>query len=526
MSFTRTVTPDDLARLSAARDEADRAYNEALQLIDRSRIQAEVAMPHPPPRFDEDRITPINEQWPILGQNGPAAIPGLNEGGWKGRLATFVWRMVGPIFERQQSFNAQLVDHINRNVTHHREVHASISSTIQCLSDQVDALRKFELLLIWYFQKLTVFINANDLEHATLGRRVTEDAREIVDILDHRTVGLGGAVSGVSDELLKRWESMLARERRFEGKVSALTAAHDEVRGTLAVVHQTGLTLKRELEKLRAVSATAATQAGTPVGVIPPAAVSAPTAAVVAGSAAPGGAGSRMATSIDSYKYVGFEDRFRGSQELIRARQIEYLPYFAGAADVLDIGCGRGEFLELLREKGISGRGLDVNHEMVEVCLSRGLDATEGDALSYLQQQPDASLGGLIALQVVEHLDPGYLMEMLDVAYHKLRPGSHIILETINVASWYAFFSSYIRDLTHVRPIHPDTLSYLLSASGFQRVNVRYSAPFPEDGKLQPFPVIGGAMPGPEADVFNANVDKLNALLFTNLDYAAIGVRM
>jgi SAM-dependent methyltransferase len=529
MSFERTVTPDDLTRLSAAREEANRAYNEALQLIDRSRIQETVAMPHPPPRFDEDRITPINEQWPILGSgktDGAAAIPELSAGGWKGRLAGFVWRMVGPIFERQQSFNAQLVDHINRNITHHRELHASISSTIQALSDQVEALRKFELLLVWYFQKLTVFINANDLENATLGRRITEDAREIVDILDHRTVGLGGAVSGVSDELLKRWESMLARERRFESKVSALTAAHDEVRGTLAVVHQTGLTLKRELERLRAVSTTAAsTPTGTaaaPVGVIPPAAattVSAPTTA-------PGGAGSRMATSIDSYKYVGFEDRFRGSQELIRARQIEYLPYFAGASDVLDIGCGRGEFLELLREKGVSGRGLDVNHEMVEVCLARGLDAVEGDALSYLQQQPDASLGGLIALQVVEHLEPGYLMEMLDVAYHKLRPGSHVILETINVASWYAFFSSYIRDLTHVRPIHPDTLSYLLSASGFQRVNVRYSAPFPEDGKLQPFPTIGGGTPGPEGDVFNANVDKLNALLFTNLDYATIGVRL
>jgi 2-polyprenyl-3-methyl-5-hydroxy-6-metoxy-1,4-benzoquinol methylase len=525
MSFTRTITPDDLARLSAAREEADRAYSEALQLIDRSRIQDAVAMPHPPPRFDEDRITPINEQWSILGPQtgkteGAAAIPGLNEGGWKGRLAGFVWRMVGPIFERQQAFNAQLVDHINRNVTHHRELHASIASTIQCLSDQVEALRKFELLLIWYFQKLTVFINANDVETSTLGRRITEDAREIVDILDHRTVGLGGAVSGVSDELLKRWESMLARERRFEGKVSALTAAHEEVRSTLAVVHQAGLTLKRELERLRTVSAApaAATAAAPPVGVIPPAGAPA--------SAAPGGAGSRIATSIDSYKYVGFEDRFRGSKELIRARQIEYLPYFQGASDVLDIGCGRGEFLELLREQGVTGRGLDVNHEMVEVCLARGLDVAEGDALSYLQQQPDGSLGGLIALQVVEHLEPGYLMEMLDAAYHKLRPGSHVILETINVASWYAFFSSYIRDLTHVRPLHPDTLSYLLTASGFQRVSVRYSAPFPQDEKLQPFPSIGGASPGPEADVFNANVDKLNSLLFTNLDYAAIGVRL
>ena len=525
--FTRTVTPEDLARLSAAREEADREYNEALQLIDRSRIQDVVAMPAPPPRYDEHQINPINEQWPILGQGGAAAIPGMNAGGWKGRLAGFVWRMVGPIFERQQSFNAQLVDHVNRNITHHREIYASIASTIQCLSDQVEALRKFELLLIWYFQKLTVFINANDLETSTVGRRITEDAREIVDILDHRTVGLGGAVSGVSDELLKRWESMLARERRFEGKVSALSAAHEEVRSTLAVVHQAGLTLKRELERLRAVSASAA--AAPPVGVIPPAAAPAAASASVpdtAHRAVPGGAGSRIATSIDSYKYVGFEDRFRGSPELIRARQIEYLPYFKGASDVLDIGCGRGEFLELLRENGVTGRGLDVNHEMVEVCLARGLNVAEGDALSYLQQQPDGALGGLIALQVVEHLEPSYLMEMLDVAYHKLRPGSHVILETINVASWYAFFSSYIRDLTHVRPLHPDTLSYLLTASGFQRVSVRYSAPFPQDEKLQPFPAVGAATPGPEADVFNANVDKLNALLFTNLDYAAIGVRL
>ena len=75
MSFERTVTPDDLTRLSAAREEADRAYNEALQLIDRSRIQEAVAMPHPPPRFDEHQITPINEQWPILGPKPETARP-------------------------------------------------------------------------------------------------------------------------------------------------------------------------------------------------------------------------------------------------------------------------------------------------------------------------------------------------------------------------------------------------------------------------------------------------------------------
>jgi SAM-dependent methyltransferase len=523
--FTRTVSPEDLARLKSAREEADRAYTEALQLIDRSRIQAPVEIPHPPPRFDEFQITPINELWPILNGAAPPAT-----GGWKGKLTAFVWRIVAPIFERQQMFNAQLVDHINRNVTHHRELHASISSTIAVLGDQVGALEKFELLLVWYFQKLTVFIDNRDAENTGLGRRITEDAREIVDILEHRTLGLGGAVSGVSDELLKRWESMLARERRFDAKVNALTAAHEEVRSTLAVVHQAGLTLKRELERLRASAAAAEAAA---VGTLPhagavPAVPAVPgvlpprTDGGAARTGAPGGAGTTIASSIDSYKYVGFEDRFRGSQADIRARLTEYLPFFQGASDVLDIGCGRGEMLDLLREHGISARGLDVNHEMVEVCRSRGLDVAEGDALAYLASQPDGSIGGLLAAQVVEHLEPGYLLELLDVAYHKLRPGAHLILETINAACWYAFFSSYIRDITHVRPLHPETLSYLLTASGFQKVSVKYSAPFPEGEKLQPYPFAGG----PEADVFNGNVDKLNALLFTYLDYAAIGVRL
>jgi O-antigen chain-terminating methyltransferase len=111
-------------------------------------------------------------------------------------------------------------------------------------------------------------------------------------------------------------------------------------------------------------------------------------------------------------------------------------------------------------------------------------------------------------------------MQMLDVAYHKLRPGSRIVLETINPACWFAFFSSYIRDITHVRPLHPDTLSYLLTASGFQRVAVRYEAPYPAHEKLQPI-----ASDGPTAEIFNANVEKLNGLMFTYLDYAAIGER-
>jgi O-antigen chain-terminating methyltransferase len=161
------------------------------------------------------------------------------------------------------------------------------------------------------------------------------------------------------------------------------------------------------------------------------------------------------------------------------------------------------------------------------MCRGKGLEAETGDALAYLRGLPDASLGGLFAAQVVEHLEPRYLAQLLDAAFEKLRPGAPIVLETINPACWFAFFESYIRDLTHVRPVHPDTLKYLLVATGFQHVEVRYRAPYPESEKLQKLAAAGGK-PVAVADLvetLNANVEKINRLLFTYLDYAAIGRR-
>ena len=250
-------------------------------------------------------------------------------------------------------------------------------------------------------------------------------------------------------------------------------------------------------------------------------------------------AGSRRspATShplLDDYKYVGFEDRFRGSDEDIRAKLRAYLPVFAGASDVLDVGCGRGEFLALLQAEGVRAAGVDANHEMVAVAREHGLDVAESDALDHLESMPDGSLGGLMAAQVVEHLDPGYLMRLLATAFHKLRPGAPIVIETINPACWLAFFSSYLRDFTHVRPMHPETLQYLLQASGFGGVSIRYSAPVPDHMKMQPINLPAGTLAAADpasralvdtARVANANAAILNNLLFSYLDYAAIGHR-
>ena len=172
---------------------------------------------------------------------------------------------------------------------------------------------------------------------------------------------------------------------------------------------------------------------------------------------------------------------------------------------------------------------------MVTAARERGLDAVRADARAYLDAQPDGSLGGIVATQVVEHLEPSYLMRLLDAAARTLRPGAPIVLETINPACWLAFFSSYIRDFTHVRPVHPETLQYLLRASGFERVAIHYSAAVPDHMKMKTIDLPAAVLASSDtasqalaglAHTLNANAVVLNNLMFTHLDYAAIGYRM
>ena len=239
--------------------------------------------------------------------------------------------------------------------------------------------------------------------------------------------------------------------------------------------------------------------------------------------------------SAPEHIYVAFEDEFRGSDRAIAEKVRTYLPIFRGATGVVvDLGCGRGELLAALQSAGIQAKGVDSNAEMAAIARERDVDATQGDALAFIEACPDDSLGGIVATQVIEHLEPDYLLRLLDTAAPKLRAGAPIVLETINPTCWLAFFSSYIRDITHVRPIHPDTLQYLLRANGFERVEIRYSAPVPDSMKLKTIDVPASMQASAEpiaatltamAHAINANAAILNSLLFTHLDYAAVGFR-
>jgi O-antigen chain-terminating methyltransferase len=206
---------------------------------------------------------------------------------------------------------------------------------------------------------------------------------------------------------------------------------------------------------------------------------------------------------------------------------IDYLPILSTASDVVDVGCGRGELLAALRERGVIARGVDVSPAMVEICRSRGLDAEQGDAVSYLERQGPSTVGGLVAIQVVEHFAPAYLLRFLETAFDVMRPGAPLVLETINAACWMAFFETYIRDPTHQQPLHPDTLRHLVQASGFIQVDVQFREPVRDVDRLEKVDAVASqdAAFAPLAAAINAHADKLNARLFSSMDYVVVARR-
>ena len=224
--------------------------------------------------------------------------------------------------------------------------------------------------------------------------------------------------------------------------------------------------------------------------------------------------------AIDNY---AFSNKFRGSSDALQEAQRPYVDHFLGEGSVLDVGCGRGEFLELLKEAGVPATGVDSDQDMVEHCVARGLDVKKADALEHLASLPDGSLGGVFLAQVVEHLPPAILLELIDLCYLKLRPGGVFLAETNNPSCLLAMATHFIIDLTHQRPLHPELMKFLLEAAGFQGVSIHYSSPVPEELRLEPLDSIGGNGPGgPWRDVVNRNIEKLNQFLYGYQDYAVV----
>jgi 2-polyprenyl-3-methyl-5-hydroxy-6-metoxy-1,4-benzoquinol methylase len=210
-----------------------------------------------------------------------------------------------------------------------------------------------------------------------------------------------------------------------------------------------------------------------------------------------------------TFDYGRFAEKFRGPEEYVRSSQQIYLPYFSGCANVLDIGCGRGEFLENMREAGIAARGIDFNPESVALCRSKGLEAEAADMFDYLERLAASSVDGVFCAQVVEHLDPSRLPELIRLCASRLERGGVIVIETPNPECLAIFGTHFYLDPTHTRPVPSALLAFYLEEFGVGRIEVRKLAP-----AVDSIPSLAGLPP------------DFHEAFFGSLDYAIIGKKL
>jgi 2-polyprenyl-3-methyl-5-hydroxy-6-metoxy-1,4-benzoquinol methylase len=220
------------------------------------------------------------------------------------------------------------------------------------------------------------------------------------------------------------------------------------------------------------------------------------------------------------YENERFESAFRGSRRELLVRYRDLAERLVGCDPVVDVGFGRGELLDLLAELGVEARGVESDPQLVKAAEEHGLDVVLDDGNTYLRTVDDGSIGGLALIQVVEHLSAQDLVDLVALAYRKVRPGGRVVMETVNPQSLYVFARSFYLDPTHVRPVHPGYLEFLFREAGFSEVELDWRNP-PRVGEILQ------EVPGDDeaARKMNENIANLNALLFAPQDYALIATR-
>ena len=324
-----------------------------------------------------------------------------------------------------------------------------------------------------------------------LKRQVDFNA-ETVRLLNQLVSDYRFRVSALEQQIAQRPEEALAREKRWEALSRQVNDLTQEIRAQ-----------KNTAEDLLVRIQSTVSQSG-------------------GGQGLPGDGPSR----IRAFEYLRFENRHRGPEEVIRAKQRRYLPYFKKTGKVLDLGCGRGEFLEMLKEGGLAGAGVELNPEMVALARKKGLEVREGDGLDYLKNTPDLSWGGLFLSQVIEHLNPEALRDLVRTAFLKLAPEGVLLAETINPQCLTTFSGAFYLDLSHHNPIHPEAARFLWESLGFRRVEILYVSPYPEEMRLEEAVRRDDETYEDElARVLNKNIQRLNALLYGYQDYAVVGYK-
>jgi len=353
----------------------------------------------------------------------------------------------------------------------------------QILRDYLDSERDFQAHLVRYLNDLSRYIDARDAANFwELIRKIDVDISKALERIERAT-----------DE---QTATTLSTERRTVDSLNGVRKDLTHMQSEIASILRLDSVVKG-LEGLVAKTS--------------------------AKSAVSSGGSSNQ--ELPDYSYLLFENRFRGSESEVAERLSQYAAIFKSApAAVLEIGCGRGELQAIFKQGGIASYGVDLDQAMLEAAKERGLDVRLEDGIRHLEGLPDSSLGGVVAIQVVEHLPHQALKRLLELCATKVKSGGKIVFETINPKSLTALSSNYFRDPSHVFPMHPDTLSYLTTLSGLNVKEVRYLSPVPKAAQFHELPNEEFMSPrwAHVIDELNHNFKQLNNLVFGHQDYCVI----
>lgn len=222
-----------------------------------------------------------------------------------------------------------------------------------------------------------------------------------------------------------------------------------------------------------------------------------------------------------TFSSSAFGDATRGSATQVRDEYAPLADSLVGLpGPVLDIGAGRGELLALLRERQVDAFGVELDEELAHQARAEGLDVRHGDGLDVLRAQSPSSLGAVVLIHVVEHLHPNELLDVIHLAFDRLYVGGKLVIETPNPQSLYVYARAFWLDPTHLRPVHPIYLEFLLKNAGYRHYDFEWTAMPSDDERLLEIPGDGEAV-----DAMNANVRRLNSLIFGAQNYRVIAMR-
>ena len=375
-------------------------------------------------------------------------------------------RRGGPINALVQGWKklvARVLDwHVREQVEFNRKMVACVDATMEALNENNRALVELGNRMA-AMHVLALAEEMKDIrDHWIEWRGEWERKLERNEIQALRNVAdLQGAFQHRVDMVDSTWrESLVAQHKAFHAE---LRSSADEIQRRLwADIDRFRADYERTIHaELRTVRQRAQISRGASPSAFP----------------APSEPGAVQSTPALSFDYGKFAEKFRGPEEYVKNGQRIYLQDFIGRQSVLDIGCGRGEFLEAMRDAGVAASGIDLSEESVAMCRAKGLNAEVADLFVYLNDLPEASLDGIFCSQVVEHLAPERLPEMIKLCATRLSRGGVIAIETPNPECLAIFATHFYLDPTHTRPVPAALLSFYMEEFGVGRIETRKLAP-------------------------------------------------